>query len=78
MLGGHVTAADGTLPPQKGGGPDDECVICLEGEKNHIVMPCGHLVLCGTCALFIGTSLSSCPVCNVKASAPFTFRIFRT
>ena len=44
-----------------------ECVICMEGDKTHLVFPCGHKCLCGGCAALIGKSLHVCPVCNTAA-----------
>ncbi|KAJ1491671.1 hypothetical protein T484DRAFT_3116030 [Baffinella frigidus] len=87
--GEHLPRGDGAVSAgpsggpsdQKGADPDlenDECVICFEGAKTHIVIPCGHLALCGTCAAFIGTSLAACPVCNIAACAPFSVKMFRT
>lgn len=43
-------------------GEEDACVVCLTRKRNHAVVPCGHLVLCGTC---IGTGkIDSCPICR--------------
>mmetsp|Transcript_70725 Transcript_70725/g.169412 ORF Transcript_70725/g.169412 Transcript_70725/m.169412 type:complete len:119 (+) Transcript_70725:3-359(+) len=69
-LAAHVAA--------QAAGLDNECVICLEGEKTHAVIPCGHLALCGGCAALISYSQVACPVCMVPASAPFTVKVFRT
>jgi hypothetical protein len=47
------------------------CVVCLENKADHVVLPCGHLCLCGECAqkVMIGRSKNSnidrnrnCPV----------------
>ncbi|KAJ1492730.1 hypothetical protein T484DRAFT_1880407 [Baffinella frigidus] len=40
----------------------DECVICLEDARTHVVLPCGHWALCGGCAGLVGVTLFSCPV----------------
>lgn len=42
---------------------DSECVICMEGVKTHIVIPCGHLCLCESCSKKLNTG--KCPVCNI-------------
>ena len=47
---------------QEGGWEEDGCVICWEGARTHVVVPCGHVVLCGACAPRIGASIACCPV----------------
>ena len=37
-------------------------MICWEGARTHVVVPCGHFVLCGACAPRIGASVACCPV----------------
>ena len=63
---GHRHGVDAPSAPMVGGSeveaPVDECVICFEGEKTHMVYPCGHVALCGDCAGLIGKSLHLCPV----------------
>ena len=67
------------------GVPDDKspcsdlCVICLEGEKDHLVIGCGHKIMCKACAdCFNQTSLvhgsdeepvpvKYCPMCRCPA-----------
>lgn len=45
----------------------DECVICMDGSKNHIAIPCGHVMFCGACA---GKMINeSCPICNNKITS---------
>ena len=58
---GAVGAQAGVAGAEPGKG-DGECVICLDREKTHLVVPCGHWALCGDCAALVGKSLSSCPV----------------
>ena len=36
------------------------CKICMEHEANTVILPCGHLLACGQCAL----QLTSCPACR--------------
>lgn len=36
------------------------CVICLSEAASHVAVPCGHLVLCGTCR----PAEAACPVCR--------------
>ena len=40
---------------------DEECVICFEGRKDHVVIPCGHVVFCSKCAQ---ETYKACPTCQ--------------
>jgi len=46
---------------------EDECVVCYEPPKDHMIIPCNHVCLCPDCA---NTSYSEphehqvCPLCN--------------
>ena len=52
-------------------GPEErKCVICLEAEANHILMPCAHLCMCADCAKRVK---DKCPVCR----RPFSGRAVR-
>ena len=33
---------------------EEDCVICLDAPKTHILAPCGHQCVCGTCAQATG------------------------
>ena len=41
---------------------DAQCVICLEGVRDHLCLPCKHLCVCARCVS--GTSLETCPMCR--------------
>ncbi|EFJ45101.1 hypothetical protein VOLCADRAFT_94594 [Volvox carteri f. nagariensis] len=45
---------------------DDEhlCVVCMENTRSILLMPCGHLVLCGTCLPAIEAKGNLCPICR--------------
>jgi hypothetical protein len=59
--------ASASAPPHKHmrGGGVGECSVCLDGERNTMFQPCGHLSTCGTCA----ARLDRCPVCRAKITA---------
>lgn len=42
------------------------CVICLDGKPNHVLVPCGHLCLCQGCKSNYNQFNSICPICRVK------------
>merc|ERR1719499_2653056 len=39
----------------------NDCVICQDEPKSHIILPCMHLCVCGTCAQEY--KLKDCPLC---------------
>lgn len=61
----------GAPPPSVGGDnegspreADDDaelCIICMDNERTHILLPCCHYTHCRECAATVG---SSCPVCR--------------
>lgn len=48
IASGEVAAE--LLQPQNTYQTSRICVICLENEADHVVIPCGHQCLCGSCA----------------------------
>lgn len=53
------------------------CVVCLERTADHVVIPCGHLCLCGDCAQKVlqgKTTKPHCPVgrCQIGSIAKVT------
>jgi CRISPR/Cas system-associated protein Cas10 (large subunit of type III CRISPR-Cas system) len=40
------------------------CVVCLDAQRTHACLPCGHKVLCESCSNFILGS--TCPICRKK------------
>ena len=68
-----VEGGEGDIEPeagQDGGHAASPCVICLTSLRNHICVPCGHLVACGGCARRLGRQ---CPVCRANASVQRVF-----
>lgn len=57
--------------------PDDECVVCMLGTKEHCLLPCGHKALCIRCAdlaSFVNEKtrpFKTCPVCRSELQAPW-------
>eukprot|EP00479_Gromia_sphaerica_P010611 TRINITY_DN4936_c0_g1_i1.p1 TRINITY_DN4936_c0_g1~~TRINITY_DN4936_c0_g1_i1.p1 ORF type:complete len:190 (-),score=32.28 TRINITY_DN4936_c0_g1_i1:73-642(-) len=46
---------------------DKHCCICLDNEKTHAVVPCGHKCCCGDCANDVLNS-RFCPLCRGEIS----------
>jgi hypothetical protein len=40
-----------------------QCVVCCTHERNAVVLPCGHLALCATCAETWFAIKDTCPMC---------------
>ena len=38
------------------------CILCLDRERDHCCVPCGHVVYCGVCV--VGQTSTRCPVCR--------------
>jgi len=75
IVGGEVRDArhaDGVMKPSGVDGDDSDdfsalCVICIDAENTHIVLPCGHKCLCERCAP--GVVGKPCPMCRVVCEA---------
>ena len=44
--------------------PEQECLICLEENKDTLIMPCGHLCVCGPCGKALTEAKQTCPICR--------------
>ena len=64
------------------GDASDGCTICLDQPSTHAFVPCGHRVVCGTCAQTYEEHRASmrCPVCahvwDKLVELPAGFRVF--
>ena len=43
----------------------DECIICMEEPRQTVLMPCGHMLACATCA----AQLDDCPTCRKRITS---------
>jgi hypothetical protein len=55
-------------------GIDNECVMCMDAEKSHAFVPCGHMCVCKGCAGKIMGANKECPFCCSVATA--VMRVF--
>ncbi|HSA76168.1 MAG TPA: RING finger protein [Nitrosarchaeum sp.] len=47
------------------GDDEEKCVICLVGDKEWVIVPCGHYILCGECDGAVKHShITLCPICR--------------
>jgi len=46
--------------PESTIGGQTTCVVCMDGPKSHLAVPCGHQSVCGHCA----AQISACPYCR--------------
>jgi serine/threonine protein kinase len=53
-----------------------ECVVCMEQERSHVLVACGHAVVCETCAENIMATTRECPVCRQHVEQ--VIKIFRS
>jgi hypothetical protein len=54
---------------------EDQCVLCLDAPKDHIIAPCGHQCVCGACAEKLKKARHPlCPFCRAPISS--TFKVF--
>jgi len=51
---------------EKSENPASECVICYDGPKNMLLLPCAHIATCVTCTAQIMRTSKTCPVCRAK------------
>lgn len=42
------------------------CVVCLDQQASHAVLPCGHLAFCGNCSTEL--EVDQCPVCRQEGT----------
>ena len=40
------------------------CVVCQEGERSVVLVPCGHAALCADCA----PACAACPICRADVA----------
>lgn len=49
----------------------DQCIVCLEGEREYTCVPCGHTHFCEVCAQQLkygGDGCAPCPTCGGRAT----------
>lgn len=41
-----------------------ECLVCLDNDKDTVIMPCGHLCVCSECGPGLVKNKHTCPICR--------------
>jgi len=59
-----LATAPACVAATSGAADDTECCVCMEANKTHILIPCGHVCVCETCADTIMATTKICPVCR--------------
>lgn len=68
-------AVEKTLKRLEGMTEGNRCVICLEAEASHILIPCGHQCLCTECSKHYNGCSQKCPLC--RAPSRMAVKVFR-
>ena len=60
------SAAAAAGPSAEADDSDDSnlCVVCLDGARAYVAVPCGHKALCGNCAPCFEGGRKECPLCR--------------
>jgi hypothetical protein len=59
-----AAAAAAAAAPAEAAAEARTCVVCMSATPDHLVKPCNHLCLCGTCATRVRRERMPCPVCR--------------
>ena len=63
--------------PQRQLRPGEECVACMSAPRDHLCVPCGHVVLCANCTRAAAVrGMRRCPLCRVELQKPWMQRVF--
>jgi hypothetical protein len=56
---------------------EDQCVMCFDAPKDHIIIPCGHVCVCEACAnLLTQMRKPTCPIC--RTAIQHTNKVFHS
>ena len=77
----QVQAQLGVPPAAPAPHPDDaeedQCVMCFDAPKDHVIIPCYHVCVCEACAnLLTQMSKPSCPIC--RTAIQHTNKVFHS
>ena len=52
--------------PTSSPAPHNNCIICMNGNKTTIILPCEHLCFCNECSNTKARYIVNCPICKKK------------
>eukprot|EP00485_Elphidium_margaritaceum_P022513 CAMPEP_0202711158 /NCGR_PEP_ID=MMETSP1385-20130828/23018_1 /ASSEMBLY_ACC=CAM_ASM_000861 /TAXON_ID=933848 /ORGANISM="Elphidium margaritaceum" /LENGTH=446 /DNA_ID=CAMNT_0049370833 /DNA_START=7 /DNA_END=1344 /DNA_ORIENTATION=- len=57
---------EGDVKEEVDGDDDDSmlCIVCLDGARDHVLIPCGHIAVCGECKKEYNEGNAECPLCR--------------
>lgn len=55
---------------------EKDCVVCMDEERNCVLLPCHHMCTCTTCGRLLLKRQDSCPICRKHISS--IFRVFHS
>jgi hypothetical protein len=81
LLVQQMQAQLGVPPAAPAPHPDDaeenQCVMCFDAPKDHIIIPCGHVCVCEACAnLLTQMRNPTCPIC--RGAIQHTNKVFHS
>ena len=45
-------------------GPEWECAVCMDKQRDSVLCPCHHMCVCVSCANTLKESCGQCPICR--------------
>ena len=77
LLAQQMQAQLGVPPAAPTPDAEDQCVLCFDAPKDHIILPCYHVCVCEACAeQLTKTRTPTCPVCREPIQQ--TMKVFCT
>ena len=61
----------GNTPMTPGDELDDSalCIVCMDEQKSHVMIPCGHICVCESCKALFDRDHALCPICRLEVQS---------
>jgi hypothetical protein len=74
---GNSVAPPAAPAPNPDDDAEDQCVMCFDAPKDHIILPCYHVCVCEACAsLLTQMDKPTCPIC--RTAIQHTNKVFHS